>query len=293
MMDTAIQIVASGMTLGAMYALSSISLALVWGSLSMLNMSQGAMLTVGGYAAFAAVSLLGLPVFLGIPAAMFVGGLLGLVIYLGMIKFMIDSPSFETSVIIATIGLAMILENIILQIFGAYPFAQPVMMSGGIRVGGVNLPYQNIAMIAASVAAMLATAWVIGHTRMGRAIRATAQNREAARLMGVPTRVVFAQVLMLTGVLSALSGVMLSSITTLSPTMGYDPMTKAFIICVIAGLGRTTGALYASFLLGLLEAVIQYTLGVRFALPLLLLFVILVLIWRPEGLFNRRKVVRL
>ena len=127
---------------------------------------------------------------------------------------------------------------------------------------------------------------------MGRAIRATAQNRDAAQLMGVPVRLVFTQVLVFAGMLAAVSGIMLSSITTLAPTMGYDPMLKAFIICVIAGLGNVSGALYAAFILGLLEAFIQFYFGVRYGFPALLLLVIVALIWRPYGVFGKSKVAR-
>jgi branched-subunit amino acid ABC-type transport system permease component len=140
---------------------------------------------------------------------------------------------------------------------------------------------------------MLLLAAILTRTRMGRAIRAVSQQREAAELMGVPVDLVYAQVLALAGGLSAASGIMLSTITTLAPTMGYDPMLKAFIICVIAGLGNVRGALYAAFMLGIFEAFVQFSLGVRFAFPMMLLIVIITLIWRPYGLFGRTKVARL
>ena len=94
------------------------------------------------------------------------------------------------------------------------------------------------------------------------------------------------------GVVAGISGVMLSSMTTLAPTMGYDPMLKAFIVCVIAGLGNVAGAFYAAMILGLYEVGIQYVLGVRFALPALLVLVIVALIWRPFGVFGRKQVTR-
>jgi branched-chain amino acid transport system permease protein len=291
-LDTLIQIIVSGLTLGAMYALSTIGLSLVWGSLNMLNMAQGALLAIGGYASYAAITALGLPVLLGLPAAMLVGFLVGLAVYFVVVRFMLNDPAFETNVIIATVGLAMVLENVVLKLFGAYPFSQPFQMADGLRIGAVYVPYQNLVIMAVSLALMAATAWLIGRTRMGRAIRATAQNRDGALLMGVPVRLVFAQVLALGGVLAAVSGVMLSSITTLAPTMGYDPMLKAFIICVIAGLGNTMGALLAAFALGLIEAGVQFELGVRFGFPVLLLLVIVALILRPEGVFSRRRTTR-
>jgi len=291
-LDTLIQVIVSGLTLGAMYALSTIGLSLVWGSLNMLNMAQGALLAIGGYAAYAATVTLGLPVVLALPAAMLVGFLVGLAIYFAIVRFMLNDPGFETNVIIATVGLAIVLENVVLKLFGAYPFTQPFQLPDGLRIGAVYVPYQNLLIMAVSLALMAATAWLIARTRMGRAIRATAQNRDGALLMGVPVRRVFAQVLALGGVLAAVSGVMLSSITTLAPTMGYDPMLKAFIICVIAGLGNTLGALVAAFALGIIEAGVQFLFGVRFGFPALLLLVIVALILRPEGVFSRRRTVR-
>ena len=97
----------------------------------------------------------------------------------------------------------------------------------------------------------------------------------------------------LSGGLAAISGVMVSSLSSLLPNMGGDPMLKAFIICVVAGLGNVYGAVAAAIVLGLLEAFAQYMLGVRYSFAILLLLVIAVLIWRPYGLFGRRQVVRL
>ena len=101
-------------------------------------------------------------------------------------------------------------------------------------------------------------ALLLQRRRMGRAIRATAQNRDAAQLMGVRVGIVYAQVLALSGALAAVSGIMISSLSGLLPNMGGDPMLKAFIICVVAGLGNVYGAVGAAIVLGLLEALIQY-----------------------------------
>src|SRR6185437_11503047 len=144
-----------------------------------------------------------------------------------------------------------------------------------------------------AVVMMAAIAFLLQGTRTGRAIRATAQNRDAALLLGVSVRRVYVQVLALSGALAAVSGVMITSLATLSPTMGGDPMMKAFVICVVAGLGDTVGAVAAAVAIGLLEAAVQYLLGVRFGFATLLLLVILILIWRPAGLFGKTRVVKL
>jgi branched-chain amino acid transport system permease protein len=291
-MNIAIAIVVSGLTLGAMYAVSSISLSLLWGTLGVLNMAQGAFLVIGGYAAFTAVTVLGLSAPLAILFTILVGAMAGLITYFGLVRFLMGRPGFETAVIIGTFGLSLIVENLVLRTYGAYPFSQPLAVSGGIDIAQSYVPYQNIVILLASVLVMILLALVLNRTRMGRAIRATAQNGAAAQLMGVPTARIFLQVFLIAGILAAVSGMMLSSITTLAPTMGYDPMLKAFIVCVVAGLGNVYGALGASFIIGLIEAAVEFFLGVKFGFPMLLLLIILTLIWRPAGIFGRSVVAR-
>lgn len=292
-MDVVIQIIASGLTLGAMYAVSTIGLALVYGALNMLNMAHGAILALGGYICLYAITVLGLPAVMGVAAAMAVCGVAGLLIYHLAARPMLRSPDFETRIFIATIGIGMVLENTVLKLFGPQPKAQPLSLPGALTIGGVSVPLQNLLILGVAVAMMAAVAWLLGRTRTGRAIRATAQNREAAQLMGIRIGRVYAQVLMLSGALAAISGIMISSMSGLLPNMGANPMLKAFVICVVAGLGQVQGAVAAALVLGLLEAAIQYVLGVQYSFAILLLIVIGVLIWRPYGLFGRKPVVRL
>jgi branched-chain amino acid transport system permease protein len=291
--DIVIQIIASGLTVGAMYAVSTLGLSLIWGSLGMLNMAHGVMLTIGGYVSYYAITGLGLPMPVGLLAAMAVGATIGLVIYHGAVRPILRSAQFETTIIIATVGVGAVLENLVLKLFGAYPAPQPLAITGDFAIGHVFIPRQNLLILGVSLLLMLLVGLLLKRTRTGRAIRATAMNREAAQLMGVRVGRVYAQVLMLAGMLAAISGIMVSSLTTLSPTMGGDPMLKAFIICVVAGLGNIYGAVISALALGLVEAAAQYLFGVRFGFATLLLIVIVVLIWRPYGLFGQRQVVRL
>lgn len=292
-MEIFIQVMSSGLTLGAMYAVSTIGLALVYSALNMLNMSQGALLAFGGYICFYVMETLGLPAPVAMLAAMVVGGALGLAIYLLVARPMLGSPLFETQIFIATIGVGSVLQSVVLQLFGPQPKAQPLNVPGGMSLGGVVVPWQSLLILAMALVMLAGVAWLLGRTRAGLAIRATAQNRDAAQLMGIRIGQVYAQVLMLSGALAALSGIMVSSLSGLLPTMGADPMLKAFVICVVAGLGNVPGAAIAALLLGLLEAIIQYLFGVQYAFAILLALVIGVLIWRPYGLFGKRQVVRL
>lgn len=292
-MDVIVQILSSGLTIGAMYAVSTIGLALVYGSLNMLNMSHGALLALGGYVCLYAMTAMGLPALLAVPVAMAVCGAAGLLIYHLAARPMLSSRNFETQIFIATIGIGAVLENVIMRSFGPQPVAQPLNLSGAVTIGHVHIPNQNILILAVSLLMMVAVAVLLNNTRIGRAILATAQNRDAAQLMGVRIGHVYAQVLAISGALAAVSGIMISSLSGLLPNMGGDPMLKAFIICVVAGLGNVYGAAGVALVLGLLEAVIQYVFGVQYSFAILLLIVIAVLIWRPAGLFGRAQVVRL
>ena len=291
-MNALFQITISGATLGALYAVSAIGLALTWGALGMLNLSQGALLSIGGYASFTAVTMLGLPWLLGLPAAMVVGFLSGLLLYYICVRWTYKADAFEVNIIIATMGIAIIVENLIIHIYSAYPKKQPFYVDGGIFIGGAVLPYQTIIILGVSLILMFIIWRLLEVTFTGRAIRATAQNREAAQLMGVATGRVFAQVMCIAGLLAGVSGVMLTSIVPMSPTVGYDPMIKAFIVCAVAGLGNIPGTVFTAFALGLFEVAVQYLLGARYGFPAMLVLVIVALIWRPYGIFGRKAVKR-
>ncbi|MCD1262676.1 branched-chain amino acid ABC transporter permease [Shinella sp. AETb1-6] len=295
MLDILTAILIAGLTTGALYALATVGLSLVWGSMGMLNMAHAAMLTLGGYSAFTLCTVLGLPVIAGFAGAILVGAVAGGLLYVLIVRNLLktDKATFESNVMIATVGIGIALENAILLTYGGQPLKQPISATGSFILGPVSLPYQNMLIVLVVIALMAVIALLLGRTRMGRAIRATAQNREAAQLMGVAVNSVYFQVLVLSGAIAGICGVMVSSMTQLSPPLGNDPMLKAFIMCVVAGLGNLPGAVAAAFGLALLEAFVQYVAGARWGFPTLLFVVIAVLIWRPAGLFGRVQIRRM
>jgi len=292
-MEIAIQVLVTGLTVGAMYALASVGLALIFGTLNMFNMAHGLFMTIGAYAAFSVAQYFGVPLLIGLVIAIIAGAAIGAATHLLIVRFMLSSRSFEINVMVATAGLAILLEDLILKAYGGYPYAQPVKLEGVFQIGEVVVTSQSLAIVSVAVTLIVVVALLLLKTRFGMAIRATAINRDAARLMGIDPSTVYLQVMLLAGGLAGAAGLMISSLSTLSPQMGGDPLLKAFVICVVAGLGNLWGAGICAIVLGLLEAAIQYYLGVRFGFPVMLMLVILVLIWRPQGLFGKEKVVRL
>lgn len=294
-MNTFYAVLLSGLTVGALYAIASIGLSLVWGALGVLNMAHGALLTLGGYVAYGAITGMGLPVAVGILASVVFGALAGGLIYVLIVRNVLrqSKADFEANIMIATVGAAIALENGILLLFGGQPLRQPVTVGGSFELGPLIVPWQNFIIMAAAVLSMAAIASLLNYTRMGRAIRATAQNRDAARLMGVAADRVYLIVVMLSGAVAGICGLLLSSMVQLSPSLGNDPMLKGFIMCVVAGLGSLPGAVLVSFGLALLEAWVQYAFGARWGFPLLLCAVVVVLIWRPSGLLGKAQVRRM
>ncbi len=291
-MQAVLQILITGLTLGAMYALASVGLALTYGTMRMFNMAHGVFMTVGAYATYMAGSLWGLPLPLAFLFGLAAGGLIGAVMHLLVVRFMLDTEGFEVNIIVATAGVAILLQDLLLKYYGAYPFRQPAQIEGVFRIGDIAVTYQSVGILVLAATLIGGIAWLLTHTRFGLAIRATAMNREAALLMGVEAGRTYLQVLIIAGVLAAAAGILISSLATLSPDMGANPLLRAFVICVVAGLGSVTGAGIAALALGLCEAAIQYYLGVRYGFPVMLLLVIIVLIWRPAGLFGQQEVVR-
>ena len=294
-MDIIIAILVTGLTNGALYALATLGLSLVWGSMGMLNMAHGSMLALGGYMVFTMAVGLGLPVWTGFVAAAAAGAIFGGLLYFGVVRPLLKSggPGFETSVMIATVGISIALENALLLSYGGQPLSQPFAVPGSVNLGAGVMPWLNVTIVLVALLVMGVMGFLIAKTKMGRAIRATAQNRDAALLMGVPVEWTYLQVLGLAGALAGICGVLLSAVTQLSPTLGADPMLKAFIMCVVAGLGNLPGAVISAFGLALIEAAVQFGLGARWGFPVLLMLVIAILIWRPNGLFGRAQIRRM
>ncbi|WP_138935383.1 branched-chain amino acid ABC transporter permease [Roseovarius arcticus] len=292
-MEIVIQIIVTGLTMGSMYALAAVGLSLIYGTLGMFNMAHGMFMTLGAYAVLTLASAMNLPLVAGILVAMLVGAAIGVLTHLLIVRFMLNSPEFGTNILVATAGLAIVLEDLVLKGYGGYPFPQPVKVEGVFVLVGVSITYQALVILLVAAVFIGAVAWLLLKTKFGRAIRATALNRDAARLMGVRTNTVYLQVMALAGALAGVAGLMISTLTTLSPHMGGDPLLKAFVICVVAGLGNVWGAGVCAFGLALLESAIGFYFGVRFGFPTMLMLVIVVLIWRPLGLFGKEKVVRL
>ncbi len=288
-----LDLILNGLAIGSMYAMGTVALSMIWGSLGILNMAHGAILTLGAYASWLAVGQLGLPWWAGSGAALLAGVVCGACLYYAVIHWLFDRPNAPINVIIATIAVGAIVENVTTVGFSAEPRLQPFSFDGSVQIAGVAVRTQPLVVLCAAMAMTLLVSLLLNHSRMGRAIRAVSQQRHAASLMGVRVSSVFLQIMIIAGVMSALSGLLLTGMTTIYPIVGAQPMLKALVICTIAGLGSLWGSTAIALVIGLGEVIVQHYLGARFGFPVMLAIAILVLIARPSGLFVRAAGVRI
>lgn len=283
----------SGVILGSIYALMAMSFTLTFGAMRFLNLALGALFTLGGYVAWVVASGLGLHPLIGIAAAFGVAAMTGVGIHGIVIRPLIGKPGWEMATIIATLGVGIVLENLLLLIFGPRNKSIPPIAAGSFVVGDLlRVQNQHLVIFGVALLVLGAMGLFLNRSRHGLAIRAIAQNLTAASLVGVPVRRMFLLVTGISAGLAAVAGVLLSAFYFLSPTVGLTIILKALVVTIFGGLGSIPGTLYAAFIVGLLEAYVIMYLGARWALPFLFVFLVLVLIVRPSGILGIRPEAR-
>lgn len=169
-LESILQILVSGVTLGAIYAISAIGLALLWGVMGMLNLAHGAFMAIGAYASVYAVATLGLPWFLGLPIAFLVGLAVGWLLYQSTVRWIIGSENYETNIVVVTVGVAILIKSLLIIAFTANPTRQPFAIDGGLYLENIFFPYQTAMIIGITLTLMIIVNVVLSKTMMGRAI---------------------------------------------------------------------------------------------------------------------------
>lgn len=282
----------SGLVLSSLYALMSMGLTLVWGGLRILNLTQGALFTFGAYTAIS-IGNAGLPPLVGLVAGFLTMGLLGVVIYLGPLRMLSDRPDRENATLLATFGLAIVLENTALHVFGPRSQVVPGLVSGTFDVGGIVISWNSVLMVATALVLLSAMGVALKWTRLGLSIRALAQQREGAQLAGIGVDWTSALVMFISSGLAGVGGVLLSSFYFVSPYVGGNYLLIALIVVILGGLGSVMGTLAAALFVGSIQSLVSLYLGVRWSFPVLFALIILVLVVRPSGLAGKIAVERL
>ncbi|HVF08218.1 MAG TPA: branched-chain amino acid ABC transporter permease [Actinomycetota bacterium] len=295
-MRSLFQAIVSGLVTGSLYALMTVGMTLIYGTLRTLNMALGAMVVVGGYVSWMLFSSFGWGPVIGLLGAAAVTFVFGVLIQQVAVRPLIgrSGVDFEMTAFISTFAVAIVLANVALEIYGARNKAVPPVIQGRLQlIEGVSVSWHSVVMAAVAITMLVALGIFLSKTRYGLGISAVAQQLDAARLMGIPVQRVYNLTMGVSSALAGVAGVLLASVFFVSPNAGDLPLLKALIVAIFGGLGSVRGTIVAAYIIGLLEATISLYFGVKWSLPVLFVVIMVVLLIRPTGLLGKPEEARL
>lgn len=289
-MDQLIQAAINGVMLGGFYAVMVLGFSIIWGVMGVINLAHGEFVMVGAYLTWLLSKQFGWEPFATVIVVFPVMFAVGYLLQRGLINRVIERPYLIS--LLVTYGLSIIIANAAKILFTATPRTVDTAFSGFWRIGGITVPVTKTVVLVAALFIMAGLHIFLQHTRLGKSIRAAAQNREAARIVGIEIKHVYAITFAICIGLTGVAGTLIAPTQPIFPFMGPPLTLKAFAITAMAGLGSIPGALMGGIVLGLVEVFIAtFVPGVGTNLGIVSSFVILVvvLVTRPQGLFGGLK----
>lgn len=284
---TYLQVAANGIVLGGLYACIAVGFSLVWGVLNVINILHGSFIVLGSYVALFAYVYLGIHPFVSIiiAGAMLYG--LGYALQAGIINRVVTAPVLITLTL--TFGLDLIFNNAMIVVFT--PDYQSVNLAhplGTVKLGSVYLPGDRLVAMALALLLTILLYRLLRDSRIGRAIVAVRMDREAAALMGVDVQRINAVTFAIGAFMAGAAGALLSIVFPISPLNAPLFLGKAFVVCVLGGLGSVPGAMIGGLVLGVVESFCSYSFGPERAVTLCFALLLVLLFVRPSGLMGRR-----
>ncbi|MFC1824681.1 branched-chain amino acid ABC transporter permease [Thermodesulfobacteriota bacterium] len=280
------QYILNGISQGCIYALLASGLTLILGILGVPNFAQGHLYMLGAYITFYVVSSFSMSYWMALVMATIALGIVGLIIERLIFRPM--EKADEVNLFVASLGLLMVLEGAAVYFFGprmkwfVTPFSREVL-----NFAGLALTLQRLIIIVATILIMIAIPLFIKKTALGATLEATAQNREGAMLCGIRVSRVTAMTFAIGTALAGAAGVLIGPAANVVPTMGLGPLLIAFAAVIFGGLGSIAGAVLGAFIMALIESLVAGYLSAAYSEVFIFGIMILVLLFRPMGLFGR------
>ena len=283
----------SGISLGSILLLVALGLAITYGLMGVINMAHGELMMIGAYATYVVQGLFQkyMPgafdwyLLAALPVAFLASALMGAAMERTVIRYLYGRP-LET--LLATWGISLMLMQLVRTLFGAQNVGveNPHWMSGGVQVlGNLSLPYNRLVIIGFALAVLGGVAFLIGKTRLGLFVRGVTQNRSMASCMGVNTARIDTYAFALGSGIAGLAGCALSQVGNVGPDLGQGYIVDSFLVVVLGGVGQLAGTVYAALGLGILNKFLEGWAGAVLAKIAVLVFIIIFIQKRPQGLF--------
>jgi branched-chain amino acid transport system permease protein len=275
----------TGLVNGGVYALLAIGFSLIFGVARIVNIAHTAFYMLAAYCYYTLLTKTGLGFVLSGVVAVAAVTLLSVVCYRLVIE---PVREHEAAVLIATIALALIFQEVMLYTFGGHFLGIPSTLEGAVRFLGVTIPYQRLLILVVAAAMLIIVWFVLYRTRLGLAIRATANDLEVANLMGMNVHRVAMATVAISVALAAVAGVVVAPIFVVDPFMWLAPLVTMLAIVVLGGLGSLKGSLIGALIIGYVEAITVFAVpaGAYLKGAVALMIMVAVLLARPEGLFG-------
>ena len=279
----------NGLGSGCMYAIIASGLTLIWGTMKMLNFAHGEFYMLGGYVLFFSTTAFGLPPIVGLCLGVGIVFLLGMLAEKLVIHPLLDKPGWELSPLVVTVGLSIFLQNLALRLWGERFKNVPYFIDGTQEFLGFRMANQRIFIFAVTAVVMLGFWLFIKKSKFGFGLRATAQDRDAALIVGINVKRIYTLTFGLSCSMAGLAAVLLSPIFAINPWMGANAVLKGFITVVLGGLGSFEGAILGGVILGIAESIAVLVFSSEWKDVVAFAIFILVLIIRPSGLFGTKE----
>lgn len=284
-MDQFYNVVTLGLLLGGIYALVSVGLNLIFGVIRIINFAQGEFLMLGMYGAYFGYRAMGLDPYVTVVFVVPFLTVFGMAVYWLVMRPLQNEPMMQ---VFASFGLLLLLQNLVLAMTGGLgfsinsPFSQVIVYLGPVQFAATRLVVLGAAVVTAAMLGLF-----LVRTKVGKAIRAVAQDRKAAQLMGINVQAIYMWSFGIGTGLAGLAGVLLTPIYTLSPQIGGSFIMAAFAVVVLGGLGSVFGAFVGGFVVGLTEAFAGYYIDPELKHAVIFIVFIAVLLIKPSGLFGK------
>jgi len=280
------QVVISGILSGALYAMVALGLALIFGVMRIINVAHGPLLMLGAYATFFLYSALGINPYLTVPVSMLVLFAVGLLLERTLVFRVVDAP--ELSSLLLTFGISIALVNLAQLLFTS-DLRSVEYLAGSWVVGPLALSKARVVAFTVASALTGLSFFFLQRTRLGKAIRATSQNREVAMVCGIDVQRIHLVTFGLSAGLAGAGGALIAVIVAIQPEMGQIWTFKSFLVIVLGGAGNYPGALLGGVLLGLIEQLASLFLTTQLSEVVAYVLLVLILLVRPQGLLGGRQ----